>query len=381
MKMSIGDIIDRYSICKLKKERLAINNDAELSALKKEIDPYRDLDSFVDRMYDINGKIWDLESDIRKGKEGELGLEEVGRRAIQIREYNSIRVDIKNQINFLLNEGYQEVKGDHASEKNIPVYVSLTTVPKRLVNPMEHGLKAVLISLCEQDYKSYEVHFNVPLKYNVTGEDYVLPEWLDELQSTYNHLKVYRTEDFGPPTKFYPTLKRVEDLESLLIVVDDDLIYDHRMVSEHVKYQKLLGDVAICYDGRGTPEPEFNDLRDSWVLCVTKPKRTDVLQHYKSASYKKKYFGPDLEDKYLGRTLSDDVLISTYFKHHSIPIYVVPFEEENHLYDTFEKWQVNNGVTSFPVIKHAGTVDHTGCSDPEMLAIQPRFYEPHNLGL
>ena len=53
----------------------------------------------------MNGKIWDLESDIRKGKEGELGLEEVGRRAIAVRELNKIRVGYKNDIVDMFKEG------------------------------------------------------------------------------------------------------------------------------------------------------------------------------------------------------------------------------------------------------------------------------------
>jgi len=70
----------------------------------------------LERLYDINGKIWDLESDIRKGKEGELGLEEVGRRAIMIRELNKKRISVKNQITEETNMGFKDVKMNHASE-------------------------------------------------------------------------------------------------------------------------------------------------------------------------------------------------------------------------------------------------------------------------
>ena len=66
-------------------------------------------------MREINGRIWDLESDIRKGKEGELGSEEVGRRALMIRNINSERIALKNQIAVFHNE-YGERKYNHASE-------------------------------------------------------------------------------------------------------------------------------------------------------------------------------------------------------------------------------------------------------------------------
>jgi hypothetical protein len=73
------------------------------------------IETYIDKLISINGEIWDLESDIRKGKEGELGLEEVGRRAIRIREFNKIRVGYKNIIVETFGEGYKDVKMNHAS--------------------------------------------------------------------------------------------------------------------------------------------------------------------------------------------------------------------------------------------------------------------------
>jgi hypothetical protein len=69
---------------------------------------YRDL-------YKINGEIWKLESDIRRGKEGELGLEEVGRRALAIRDINNKRISTQNGLIEKLG-GYKNIKGQHASE-------------------------------------------------------------------------------------------------------------------------------------------------------------------------------------------------------------------------------------------------------------------------
>jgi hypothetical protein len=72
------------------------------------------IDDVVEKLYSVNGRIWDLESDIRKGKEGELGLEEVGRRALLIRDWNHIRIGLKNIIAERLGEEI-EIKGNHAS--------------------------------------------------------------------------------------------------------------------------------------------------------------------------------------------------------------------------------------------------------------------------
>jgi uncharacterized protein YxjI len=119
MEYPISEILDRYSIALLKKERLQIDNDQELSDLSVEIDNYRKINTVVDEyiinLKEINGKIWDLEFDIRKGKEGELGLEEVGRRALLIRENNKIRVGYKNDIVEIFNVGYKDIKMNHVS--------------------------------------------------------------------------------------------------------------------------------------------------------------------------------------------------------------------------------------------------------------------------
>ena len=115
MKISLGDIADRYSIVRLKKERSDAEVYKELFFLTKEIEK-NSLTEYTDRLYTVNGQIWDLESDIRKGKEKELGLEEVGRRAILIREKNKQRIDIKNEINSRYNSGFIEKKFNHASQ-------------------------------------------------------------------------------------------------------------------------------------------------------------------------------------------------------------------------------------------------------------------------
>lgn len=115
MEISIAEIADRYSIVKLKSERTDLDCNAELLALKNELDNIQGIYEYVEQLYKTNGDIWDLESDIRKGKEGELGFEEVGRRAIKIRNFNGIRIEIKNTINAKYNSGFFETKVDHAS--------------------------------------------------------------------------------------------------------------------------------------------------------------------------------------------------------------------------------------------------------------------------
>ena len=115
MKMPISEVADRYSIALLKQERASADNQIEIDTLHEELVTYSNSLEFVIKLKEVNGKIWDLESDIRKGKESELGLEEVGRRAIMIRELNKIRVGYKNEMVKIYGEGFEDIKMNHAS--------------------------------------------------------------------------------------------------------------------------------------------------------------------------------------------------------------------------------------------------------------------------
>lgn len=118
MKLSIGDVIDRWTIAYLKNTRGQINTYGECEEYRLYSENYNQdmiVSSFQNLLL-INGKIWNLESDIRKGKEGELGLEEVGRRALQIRDLNRERIDLKNKLNEFFKEGFQEIKINHGSQ-------------------------------------------------------------------------------------------------------------------------------------------------------------------------------------------------------------------------------------------------------------------------
>ena len=115
MKYPTADLYDRYTIECLKRDRSAANNSSHIIARSNEIDDRTRDEDFISRLYEVNGAIWQLESDIRRGKEGELGLEEVGRRALAIRDINRQRIFIKDEIAKAFGE-YGEKKYNHASE-------------------------------------------------------------------------------------------------------------------------------------------------------------------------------------------------------------------------------------------------------------------------
>ena len=121
MEQPLAEVIDRLTIVKLKMERIKTEDKTKeyehylkgIENFKKE--GYNIKQEWIDKLYEANAKIWDLEHDIRKGKDGELGLEEVGRRALQIRDINKIRISIKNEIVEATGSGFKDIKMNHAS--------------------------------------------------------------------------------------------------------------------------------------------------------------------------------------------------------------------------------------------------------------------------
>ena len=108
MKMPLSEIIDRYTITLLKSQRTDEDVIEELNTYKKEIPDGESVDIFINRMYEINGKIWDTEGDIRRGVD--MPLEEVGRLALIVRDLNQIRNGIKGEIVDEFAEGFKEIK-------------------------------------------------------------------------------------------------------------------------------------------------------------------------------------------------------------------------------------------------------------------------------
>ena len=120
MEVTLPELLDRFTIAKLKKERIGEEVALiEYETLKKEIDikiaEGMDLEEYIERLYEINGRIWDLEADVRAG-EISMSLEDVGHAALEIRAKNRVRVAIKNEIVEKYKSGFKDIKMNHASE-------------------------------------------------------------------------------------------------------------------------------------------------------------------------------------------------------------------------------------------------------------------------
>lgn len=116
--MNIGEICDRLSILFHKVDKVGKKALPEFYAFAKEVllnskpEDFEDMVKCIRHLHRINGIIWALEA--RLGKEGEMGLEEVGRRALEISYFYAQRIKIKNRISGEKGQ-FQDIKTEHCS--------------------------------------------------------------------------------------------------------------------------------------------------------------------------------------------------------------------------------------------------------------------------
>ena len=250
-------------------------------------------------------------------------------------------------------------------EENI--ILTLTTIPTRLNSPYGYDMRYTLQSLLNQKYNNFEIHLNIPFVSKKTNEEYVFPEWLNEMISDNDKLKIFRVEDNGPITKLIPTLQRVTDPEQIIIVVDDDMIYNENMLSEHVKNREQWPENPVGYDGiksrneDGSVSLFFNDLRDHFYSGNHRNSIVDILQHYKSISYRRRFFEDDffefINQYYLW---DDDVSISAYFANKKRNR-IVTFYPDDVKCNSYED-SLNMVGKTFPILGNTSHLSEEGCN-------------------
>ena len=113
----IIELVDRLAIAEVKFQRTKANEQELLWYMNQSL--RIDLTQIVNEYEDlkhIHNEIWELEAELKIGREAELSLEEIGRRAIAIRDHNNKRVKLKNTMAEKLNCSVREIKKDHLSE-------------------------------------------------------------------------------------------------------------------------------------------------------------------------------------------------------------------------------------------------------------------------
>ena len=119
------ELIDRLCIARVKYQRTTGGNQAELDWYEARyqeliqrltLQQCETLDHNIQEITRIHNQIWDLEWQLKSGVEHLLELDEIGRRAIAIRDWNNRRITYKNSIAELFGLELREIKTDHLSD-------------------------------------------------------------------------------------------------------------------------------------------------------------------------------------------------------------------------------------------------------------------------
>jgi hypothetical protein len=190
----------------------------------------------------------------------------------------------------------------------------MTTTPLRIAH-----IRPAIESVLSQSVPVEHLELNVPHYSIRTGEMYVIPDWMGNV----DRLQIFRTaEDYGPVTKIAPTLQRYRrNKEIFLWSVDDDCTYPanqlellcgghdqnkYRILTRHGGAVDADGNVQMWY---GTAEVS---MFEGFGGVLYPPDCTD-----------------DDFDSYVKATSanvdcrsSDDMVLSLYFRHRGVPIYL-----------------------------------------------------------
>jgi hypothetical protein len=202
------------------------------------------------------------------------------------------------------------------------IVASMTTMPNRI-----DLIRITLDSLRNQSVPIDHIEINIPYKCVRTGEDYVIPEWLEN----YPNLEIYRTEDYGAITKVAPTLIRYRDDEETYVwSVDDDIDYSNITLSvllrQHNPSIKRILAYSVGSMNKGgfignIARADYGILLEGYGTVLYPPRciGEDFLSHVEITSAI-----PDCK-------VSDDVILSNYFYGRGIRPFCCPEQQHEDL--------------------------------------------------
>ena len=118
------------------------------------------------------------------------------------------------------------------------IYVSISTIPQRIKN-----LNESVKSLLNQTKKPDKIFINIPFKYERftdVVEDDQIPKFDNNL------IEITRCEDCGPATKLLGSLNKLKK-NSLVILVDDDHIYENFMIEKFFHFYSKAPNNAYSF--------------------------------------------------------------------------------------------------------------------------------------
>jgi hypothetical protein len=117
VEISIGELIDKWTILKIKSERISdqgklINIKKEIEYLYNEVLKIKGLinDDLSENLLKVNQKLWQVEDDLRVFESNNIFNESFVSSARSVYKLNDLRASIKMKINLKYNSNFVEEK-------------------------------------------------------------------------------------------------------------------------------------------------------------------------------------------------------------------------------------------------------------------------------
>jgi hypothetical protein len=200
--------------------------------------------------------------------------------------------------------------------------VSLTTTPVRI-----GAIRDMLLALARQDGEFSEVLLNIPHRLSRTGELYEIPDWLGAIPK----VRINRCRDYGPATKLLGALECESDPDTLIVTVDDDVLYPPGIIAAYRQYAADDGACAYCAIGFDIPDPFAAAkalVRGALRIVDGHLADVQVAAAYGSCLYRRAFFDDGIFDvAQLPGFLfySDDIYIANHLARKDIAVKTVHF--------------------------------------------------------
>jgi hypothetical protein len=187
------------------------------------------------------------------------------------------------------------------------IIITMSTSPKRLEN-----IKDTLKSILNQSVKPSKIFINVPHIFKRTNETYDDAK-LEDIKNIDPIIQINRCEDKGPITKMLETLKLISNDTTIIIIIDDDNIYDSKTIENITNELKKNPNKVIA--GSIFNHENINIVEGFKCICFQRHIFEDDF-----------YELVDETNPYVHCYKSDDFIISYYLNENEIASHQIPIE-------------------------------------------------------
>ena len=192
--------------------------------------------------------------------------------------------------------------------------LSFTTIPSRL-----KFIPDYINNIKNQTIQPSKVYVNIPYFSTRKQQNYEVPSnW-----NLGDNIIIVRCNDYGPATKLMGCIPYIKDPDTMIITLDDDIIYSNDTFETLVKCGLNYPDSVVCFSSLTSKHEPY--------VCNTKNEieNTDIygIQGFGGVLYRRKFVSDDMfnyfaEDLYVDYDcfLSDDLTISKWLRIQKINI-------------------------------------------------------------